>query len=263
LHYGDGVFETLAVLDGEPLLWDRHCARLKQGCERLGIPAPDQTTLRAEADELCAQAGRVVLKIIITRGPGGRGYRPPELPDPTRILSLHPYPGYPTDLSIQGVSIRLCATRLGRNPALAGIKHCNRLEQVLARREWADPAIAEGVMLDTEGQVVEGTMSNIFMIYKDILLTPSLENCGVSGVVRGLVLELAVAHKVRSEVREIGLEELRKADEVFLTNSVIGIWPVSRLMDQRMDSPGTEYPGRDFAMRFCRELEQQRAIVPV
>jgi 4-amino-4-deoxychorismate lyase len=259
LHYGDGLFETLAVLDGEPLLWERHYARLRQGCERLGIPSPDPSTLRAEADQLCAQAGKAVLKIIVTRGPGGRGYRPPELADPTRILSLHPYPDYPAAWPAQGVSIRLCQTRLGRNPALAGIKHCNRLEQVLARAEWADPGIAEGIMLDLEGQVIEGTMSNIYMIYKDILLTPSLDMCGVAGVIRERVLELAEGLGVRSEVRPVSVDELRGADEVFLSNSVIGIWPVARLVD----TDGREFPGSRFAGLFRHELEQRGAIVPV
>jgi 4-amino-4-deoxychorismate lyase len=230
LLYGDGLFETIAVQDGRPRFWRRHLARLRAGCERLGISQPVEDRLREEADALVAGVDRGVLKLIVTRGCGGRGYRS-EIPlHPTRILQLHPWPDYPGHCQVSGVRVRLCHQRLGHIPALAGIKHLNRLEQVLARMEWDDPAIMEGVLLDTDGRLVEGTMSNLFMIRDGVLMTPALDRCGVAGVLRGVVLELA-AGLMPVQVGALQPDDLRTADEAFLTNSLIGIWPVSAFED--------------------------------
>lgn len=229
LHYGDGVFTTLAVRGGAPLLLDRHLARLARDCLRLGIPCPDLELLRGEAARLSRGQDRAVLKITITRGEGGRGYRAPDACRPTRVFALHPWPEYPGDPWRNGVAARVCNLRLGRNPALAGIKHLNRLEQVLARSEWDDPEIQEGVLLDSGGAVVEGVMSNLFWVKEGRLFTPCVDECGVAGVMRALVLELAVRHGLfAAEVRET-LSTVLEADEVFFTNSVIGLWPVQSL----------------------------------
>ena len=229
LQYGDGLFETLAVDRGEPRDWQAHLDRLESGCDRLGIPSPDPATLAAEADRLCAGAERAVLKILVTRGSGGRGYRPPAEPAPRRILMRSPWPDYPGYYWTEGVRVRHCRTRLGENPALAGLKHLNRLEQVLARAEWDDPEVAEGLMCDATGRLVEGTMSNLFWVRDGVLHTPDLSRCGVAGVVRARVLEWAEANGRPARVVEAGPEELEGADEVFLTNSVIGLWPVREL----------------------------------
>ena len=186
-HYGDGLFETFAVSNGEPAMWDMHMQRLLLGCQRLGFPAPDPTLLRSEALSLCAvpdAPARGVLKIIITRGGGGRGYRAPSpsavlaTGGVTRMLALYPWPDYPAAFWSEGVAVRVCATRLGCNPALAGIKHLNRLEQVLARNEWDDASVAEGLMLDPQGSVIEGTMTNLFVVRNGQLLTPDVSQCG-------------------------------------------------------------------------------------
>lgn len=237
LLYGDGLFETLAVHSGEPQLWTRHMARLARGCVRLGIEPPSVDLLQVEARALCAGSARAVLKIIVTRGSGGRGYRPPAPALPRRILSLHPWPDHPAHWSQQGVSVRLCDTPLGANPRLAGLKHLNRLEQVLARAEWDDPDIAEGLMLDAAGGLIEGTMSNLFLVRDGRLRTPALERCGVAGVMRARVLELAAQGGIASEVSELGLTDLQGADEVFVCNSVIGIWPVRRVQSMEF-TPG-------------------------
>lgn len=226
LHYGDGLFETLAVRDGDCEFWDRHMRRLLHGCERLRIPAPDVSMLADEAGRLAQDVPRAVLKILVTRGSGGRGYLAPDPALPTRILRLMEWPDHPAANAGQGVRIRVCTQRLGGNPALAGLKHLNRLEQVLARMEWDDPMIAEGVMMDADGLVVEGTYTNIFMVSNGTLVTPRLDQCGVAGVMRAVVAELASAAGIVHEERPLTIDALFAADEIFLTNSLIGIWPV-------------------------------------
>ena len=238
LHYGDGVFETVAVRDGRLELWSAHIRRLQRGCERLGFSAPDPELLAGEALRLAHSRERGVLKIIVSRGSGGRGYRPPKNPSPTRLLSLHPWPEWPDERCSQGIQARICAIPLGRNPWLAGIKHLNRLEQVLARGEWSDQDIAEGVMLDTEGWLIEGTMSNLFMVRDGILLTPDLSHCGVAGIMRGVVMDVARQQDVRCVTGHFTVRDLAAADEVFLTNSIIGIWPVCRIDAEEYSSPG-------------------------
>ena len=238
LQYGDGLFETLRIHAGLPLLWEAHLARLTQGCERLGIPTPEAERLREEAERLCAGVADGVLKIIVTRGSGGRGYRPPGRPRPTRLLAVYPYPDYPADNRSRGVEVRLCETRLGLNPALAGLKHLNRLEQVLGRAEWNDTTIAEGLMRDIEGNIIEGTMSNVFVVQAGRLRTPGLSRCGVAGVMRARVLAEAATLGIPSEECRLGVADLETADELFLTNSVIGIWPVRRFAGRDFAAPG-------------------------
>ncbi len=228
LHYGDGLFETLAVDTGQPLLWEAHMQRLRVGCERLAIPSPDLTVLADEAAQLCAGQARAVLKIIVTRGSATRGYTPPRQAAPTRILIRSSWPDHPAANARQGVAVDWCGTTLARNPRLAGIKHLNRLEQVLARAECPS-VLAEGLMCDTESYVIEGTMSNLFIVRHGTLITPDLSQSGVAGVLRAQVLALARGRGL--ECREAWLRpaEVEAAEEVFLTNSIIGLWPVTRL----------------------------------
>ncbi len=230
--YGDGLFETLAVIDGKTCLWRRHMARLQLGCERLGISMPDHEQLWVEAEQEIAGTGRGVLKIIVTRGQGGRGYRPPAAVNPTRVLQLTPWPDYPDAAWRQGITARICHTRLGTNPALAGIKHLNRLEQVLARAEWQDSAIAEGIMLDVDERVIEGTMSNLFMICGGCLVTPDLSRCGTAGVMRELIIEVAGRLALPVIIKDVYLDDLLQADALFFSNSLIGIWPVKSLQER-------------------------------
>lgn len=238
LQYGDGLFETLAVQDGEPRHFARHLRRLAEGCRRLALPMPDAGLLQTEVRRLCVSApARAVVKLMLTRGSGGRGYAPPAEPNVRRILTLHPWPEYPRSLATQGVRVRLCRTRLGLNPALAGIKHLNRLEQVLARGEWTDPDIREGLMCDQEGRPVEGTMSNLFVLAGQRLSTPPTSGCGISGIMRERVLEHAPALGLSPLVEPLSMQSLSEADEVFLTNTLIGIWPVRELIGLRQFGP--------------------------
>jgi 4-amino-4-deoxychorismate lyase len=235
LHYGDGLFETVAIVDGRPCLWDRHLARLHAGCEHLGIPSPVADLLTEEALSLGHGHASAVLKVIVTRGEGGRGYRPPRPATPRRILRITPWPGYPERWRAQGVRVRYCATRLGDQPLLAGLKHLNRLEQVMARAEWDDPAIAEGLMLDLGGRVIEGTQTNVFAIENGRLLTPPLDRCGVVGVVRALVLEVARDLGMEATQEPLDAARLERAGALFLTSSLAPLWPVCELAGRPLD----------------------------
>ncbi len=228
-QYGDGLFETIAVHNGQPIFFNRHLARLKIGCDRLLIPYPDSEQLRSEANSLCQHAENAVLKIIITRGSGGRGYRQPDSIQPTRVLSLHPFPDYPQSYTKQGINARFCTTRLGLNPSLAGIKHLNRLEQVLARAEWNSPNIHEGIMLDINDYVIEGTMTNLFYSKHNTLYTASLTQSGIAGIMRNLIIELCAEQNLTVIEHQFTKADVLAADEVFVSNSIIGLWPIKQL----------------------------------
>jgi 4-amino-4-deoxychorismate lyase len=202
--------------------------RLLCGAARLDIHAPPESLLRQEAEQVCRSAGRGVLKIILTRGVSGRGYAPDKQAQPTRTVSLSPWPDYPTEQRTHGVAAQFCRTMISRNQTTAGIKHLNRIEQVLARAEL-DKDCREGLMCNEFGHVIEGTMTNLFIVSQDRLLTPDLSHSGVEGVMRGLVLERAVELSLEACVMDINKRDVLQADEVFLTNSLIGLWPVRRI----------------------------------
>lgn len=228
LAYGDGLFETIAVRQGRIALLERHLQRLAEGGRRLQLPLP-LDELRSELLAFAGELGHGVAKLIVTRGDGLRGYAPPAEARCRRILLGSPPPAYPPRHREAGIRLFPCATRLAEQPLLAGLKHLNRLEQVLARAEWQDPACAEGLMRDASGRVVEGVFSNLFIVHGGELLTPSLERCGVAGVMRAELLERAAAAGIPVHIGDIDYPQLLAADEVFLCNSQYGIWPVVAL----------------------------------
>lgn len=219
LAYGDGLFETMRVHRGEIPWLDAHLQRLQRGAQRLGIAPPDEALLRAEIAAMCAHRDAVVLKLIVTRGVGGRGYAPPLHPEPTWMLSLHDAPP-----PMQSVGIVWCETAFADQPALAGIKHCNRLEQVLARREVAAASADEGLMCDATGNVVSATSANLFIHDGNGWCTPKVDRSGVAGICRDWLLRHA-------HVREAVLDRdaVERSSAIFLCNAVRGILPVRRL----------------------------------
>ena len=230
LAYGDGLFETIAVKAGSPRLLELHMQRLALGCSRLAITA-DHALIRSELLAYAHQMGEGVLKLILTRGDGQRGYGAFAEAQPRRILQASPSAAYPLANARDGVALYGCATRLSEQPLLAGLKHLCRLEQVIARSEWQDPAYAEGLMRDTSGRVIEGVFSNIFLVRDGILLTPDLQRSGVAGVMRAALLAEAVRLAIPCHVTDISLEQLQQADELFVCNSVYGVWPVRAFAD--------------------------------
>jgi 4-amino-4-deoxychorismate lyase len=234
--YGDGVFRTFPLRRGKPVLWQRQYAKLAHDCRALKIACPATETF--ERDFSLLDTPDCIVKIIVTRGDSSRGYAPPADPAPARVLITSPLPQRPASYSNQGVRVHLCRTRLAAQPLLAGIKHLNRLENVLARAEWSDPDIAEGLLCDAGDNVIGGTMSNVFIVKKGALVTPELTCCGVAGVMRELVMELAHGHAIPLQVTAISLDDLFDADEVFVVNSVIGLWPVVAL-DRKSWNTGT------------------------
>lgn len=229
LAYGDGLYRTLEVVAGQPRLWRWQWQRLAADCAALRLPCPDEALLLAEIATVCAGLPRAVAKVVLTRGSGQRGYAIPAQVQPTRIVSAAVWAGYPPERAQHGIVVRWCDTQLGLQPRLAGVKHLNRLENVLARSEWDDPAIAEGLMLDSDGTVVEGTMSNLFWVRDGQLYTPKLDRCGVSGAQRACIID--TARQLGIDVTEQRLQpaELLAADEAFVCNSLAGIWPLRQL----------------------------------
>lgn len=236
LAYGDGVFETVAVRDGVPLQLERHLARLSDGCRRLGFEPP---ALADAIIDRCAGHPRAVLKVIVTRGEGGRGYRPPADPVPTSVIALHAWPGHDPAWAERGVAVRWCETRLAIQPALAGLKHLNRLEQVLARAEWDGmDRWQEGLMRDLDGHVIEATQANVFWVAGGELRTPRVDRCGIAGITRARLIEATGELGIRCVEAEFDASVVEAADEVFLCNSVIGIWPVKQIGETAFDAPG-------------------------
>jgi 4-amino-4-deoxychorismate lyase len=237
LNYGDGLFETMRLADHAVRHLDRHLARLAQGCERLGISHVDFAALNHEIASIARTLSDGALKLVVTRGSGPRGYRPAGTERPTRVLAWSPPRVADASASTDGVRVRYCTTPASVNVALAGVKHLNRLDCVLARSEWSDTGIAEGLMRDSHGAIVGGTMSNVFAVRGETIVTPRIDRAGVKGIMRGIVIEAARAAGLVVEEQALTAAHLAAADELFLTNTLIGIWPIRALEDRHLD-PG-------------------------
>lgn len=242
-QYGDGVFETLAVVGGRLRERDAHIERLGQGARLLGIPEPDARALADDIEALAGETGpeaNAVIKVLYSRGRGGRGLAPPERPAPTRVVMRLPWPDHPPEWRRQGVRTITCATRQVSGDALDGrIKSMNQLNHIVARMEWQDPGIAEGLLCDQRGCVVEGTVTNVFAVFDGRVVTPDLTGAGLPGITRRRVLELAGRRSGGTALRDLRPADLVAADELFLTNSLVGIWPVRHHQDHALaGAPG-------------------------
>jgi len=228
LNYGDGLFETMLLTNGAIRFLHAHLQRLAASCERLSMSYPGDAVIENDIETVRGKQVEGVIKVLVTRGVGGRGYKPvPNVPS-TRVATLHAMPASKAD-----VRARWCETRLSRNPVLAGMKHTNRLEQVLAASEWNDESIDEGLMRDFEGEVVCGTSSNVFIVRNGELVTPDLRFSGVRGVMRDQVLRLAQSLHIPFHEEPLYPHDFDSASEVFVTNAVRGIRAVIELGESR------------------------------
>jgi len=249
LHYGDGLFETIACVGGRPRFLNLHLERLSAGCARLGIEGPSAEELRREILAIAAGPSRAVVKVLLTRGPAAaRGYATSGAEQPTRLTLRYRWQEEDPRLATEGVRVRTAALRLAESPALAGLKHLNRLEQVLARREWSDADIAEALMFSSSGRLISGVMSNVFLVEGGTLRTPLLDRCGVAGIMRQVVLREAARLGVAFEEAPLQAADLARTRELFLTSAVTGVRPV-RSVDGRDCEPGA----------VTRELQQRLA----
>jgi len=229
IAYGDGFFETVLVIDGSAALWTLHLARLAETAKRLNIHC-DIAAVERDFVACVKQHNNAVIKIIIARAGGHRGYRAQTATNSTLSIKAYPIPQFSQQRLTQGIRLHVCHQRLSHNPALAGIKHLNRLEQVVAANERNEQLADEGLLLDETGSVIEGVSSNVFVLREKTLLTPSLHHCGVAGVMRAAVMQqLANQIHLAVEERRLTLNDCLAADGMFICNSVIGIVPVQTI----------------------------------
>ena len=237
--YGDGVFRTLVMRNGIPDYWHSHYQKLVADCSAIGIVCPSAELLMDDLQQLFLLDELMVAKIIITRGEGNRGYTPPAITAPTRVMIKSNLPEYPEVHFTEGVHLCVCETRLATQPKLAGIKHLNRLENVLARMEWQDANIAngivEGVMLDMEDAVIECTAANIFARFGDTLITPALNSCGIAGITRQRILDIAHTLSLKTFIERLDLNKLYSADEMIICSSLYGAWQVRSIQQANIE----------------------------
>jgi 4-amino-4-deoxychorismate lyase len=236
--YGDGVFRTLHVRQGVADCWELHYKKLVEDCNVLGIVCPSADLLLTDIERLFMPEQDAVAKIIISRGEGERGYALPVLAQPTRVVIKAPFPHYPETNFNEGVRLHLCNLRLSYQPQFAGIKHLNRLENVMARMEWTDSTISDGLLLDAQDRTIECTMSNIFARFGKNLVTPDLSLCGVAGITRSRILKAAPQLGLGIKVANLPLGKLMRADEIITCNSLYGAWQVIALNRQNWQPQG-------------------------
>lgn len=236
IQFGDGCFTTARVINGEIALFDAHLARLEHACDKLALSCPDINVLREEMRSVAQSHAHAVLKVIITRGAGGRGYSPAGCVSPNRLLSIAPYPDFYTQWREQGITLTQSPVQLGRNPYLAGIKHLNRLEQVLIRHHLEQSGAHEALVLDSEGWLTECCAANLFWRKGQHVFTPKLDQAGVNGLMRQHILcQLAGSPWQLTETRA-SLDELETAEEVVICNALMPLVPVNQAMHTRYSS---------------------------
>ena len=236
IQFGDGCFTTARIVAGQVCLLDAHLQRLQQACEKLLIPFVEWAALQREMVELARGNDRGVLKVIISRGSGGRGYSAANCLHPTRLLSVSAWPVRYDGWRREGITLELSPVRLGRNPQLAGIKHLNRLEQVLIRTHLEQTDADEALVLDSEGFITECCAANLFWRQGKDVFTPRLDQAGVNGLMRQFCLQ-QLAHSgyrvVDVHAREAALAE---ADEMVVCNALMPVVPVRQYGSQRFSS---------------------------
>ncbi len=237
LAYGDGLFETMLVKDNHVILAGEHLKRLIHGCRRLGLnyqPGPALFQKALEFHKTLQTDSAVVVKVIITRGAGGRGYSPHNVAKPTEIIGLFPTPQLPDELYVKGTDIRILTTPCSQNPSFAGMKHLCRLEQVMASAELNEGEF-EGIMPDMDGNIVEGTKTNILYRRRGQWFTPTLTMSGIKGVLREHILASQADYGLKVAEKDISQAECASIEAMALINSVVGVVPVKSLANIALD----------------------------
>lgn len=232
-QFGDGSFTTARVVEGRVQHLAAHIGRLQLACERLSIAFSDWQILAQEMSALASEQRNGVLKVIISRGPGGRGYSGSACVSPTRILSTSATPAHYTHWKATGVTLSLSPVTLGRNPYLAGIKHLNRLEQVLIRTHLEQTDADEALVLDSEGWLTECCAANLFWRCGQEVYTPRLDSAGVNGIMRQFIMATLARSPYRVVEVNARLTEISQADEVLICNALMPVIPVQRYAEQQ------------------------------
>jgi len=246
-QFGDGCFTTACIIDGEIPLFAAHLERLQDACQKLLISFENWPELQNEMKMLAKGHVRGVLKVIISRGSGGRGYSGKSCHSATRILSVSAWPVHYDRWRQDGIMLALSPVRLGRNPLLAGLKHLNRLEQVLIRSHLEQTDADEALVLDSEGWVTECCAANLFWRKGDVVYTPRLEQAGVNGIMRQFCIRMLAQSPFSIVEVYAGLEEVMQADEMIGCNALLPVVPV-RACDDRMLSSRLLF---DFLAPLC------------
>ena len=228
---GDGFFTTIQIWKGRPLLWDLHWARLLASAERLQIALTEPDHLHDRLLSCIADVHHGSAKIIVTRGSGPRGYGIRDCQTPREIISVHAYPKIYQQWQQSGVSLAICQGRLGHSPLLAGLKSLGRLEQVLLKAELEARGAVEGVVLDTDDNIVETVTANVFWRRDSVVYTPDLQASGVTGVMRAWILQQLAQSGLECCQLRAGLVALQSADEVFISNALMEVVPVTGIED--------------------------------
>ena len=231
LQFGDGCFTTARFAHGEIYLLEAHLRRLQQACARLRIPFIAWDLLQQEMRAQALRYQQGILKVILSRGPGGRGYSGTTCNTPTRILSVSAMPAHYACWKEEGITLALSPVPLGRNPYLAGIKHLNRLEQVLIRSHLEQTNADEALVLDSDGWLTECCAANLFWRCGRDVYTPRLEHAGVNGIMRQFIIAQLAPTAYRVVEVNAPLSALEQADEVLICNALMPVVPVQRFAD--------------------------------
>ncbi|PSU26136.1 aminodeoxychorismate lyase [Photobacterium phosphoreum] len=229
-QYGDGCFTTILVEQQRVQLWSLHLARLKVSLQRLGIAAPDWPQVYTDITALALKyPHKGGIKILVSRGSGGRGYNPIGCNDTQVIISHFEWPAHYQQWQQQGIILGVCQQRMGNSPMLAGMKHLNRLEQVLLKQEIETAGWVDAIALDCGERVIETSIANLFWRQGNTVYTPALQRAGVAGVMRQHVLDILDELNYDYQVGDFDLDALLAADEVFITNALMALVPVNQI----------------------------------
>ena len=239
-QFSDGFFETILLAEGKAPLIAEHKARIKQSAQRLRINVDDgliDSTVSLAIDSV--KNAQAILKIIVTRGSGGQGYKGSMVTQANIAGVLRDYSPLPVTALKSGVEVMCCEYVLPSNPVLAGMKLLGSMNYVMASFELSESNAFEGLLCDDEGFYVEGTRTNLWLVKGNRIITPDLSRCGVAGVMRRYILDYARSlENIEWDFRRVDETLLMTCDEIFLTNAVFGVIPVCAILNKRELKPG-------------------------